>query len=102
LTLGQPLVIEFQEGDVIPLHFKLDGPFVKSADDAAPIPLRVVRHFYLRIDKSGIKSSADGKTFDAKPVAPGSFQIGVGANKDGPMATVAIRTPTPAGLEPPR
>lgn len=100
LELGQPIVIELDEGDVIPLRFTLDGPFVKSAADAPAIPLRVTRHFFLRLDKEGLKSSADGKHFDWKPVKPGQFQFGVGATKEGVSATMSIRTPTPPGLGP--
>ncbi len=101
ISMDQPLVIEFEAGDVIPLTFLLAGPFVESPKDAPPIPLRVTRHFFLRIDKSGLKSSVDGKSFDAKPVAPGQFQIGIGITKgEGPKATLSIRTPTPPGLPP--
>src|SRR5262249_14527336 len=71
LSLDRPIVIEFQEGDTIPLQFVLDGPFVKSPEGAPPIPLRVVRHFFLRVDKDGLKSSTDGKSFDWKSARPG-------------------------------
>jgi hypothetical protein len=100
LAEGQPLVIEFQEGDVIPLRFSLDGPFVKSPDGAPPIPLRVVRRFFLRIDESGLKSSVDGKDFDGDVAVPGRFQMGVGATKNGTEAHISIRTPTPRALVP--
>jgi hypothetical protein len=100
LAPGQALVVEFQAGDTIPLRFALQGPFVESPKDLPPIPLRVVRHFFLRIDSDGLRSSVDGKTFDWHPVQPGSFQIGLGASKDGPEATISIRTPTPPDLEP--
>ena len=99
LDLEQPLVVEFEAGDVIPLQFTLDGPFVKSPDGAPPIPLKVVRHFFLRIDKNGLRASADGQSFDAKSVKPGQFQAGIGITKEGATATIKIRTPTPPGLE---
>ncbi len=92
---GTPIVVEFEEGDVIPLTVTIDGPFVKSPEGAAPIQLRVTRHFYLRIDKNGMKSSLDGKTFDWKPERPGEFQVGVGVTREGPKAHISIRTPTP-------
>lgn len=98
LAPGQALVIELEAGDVIPLHFSLDGPFVQSPADAPTIPLRVTRHFYLRIDGDGLKSSVDGQHFDGKPVSPGHFQVGVGAGPAGIEARVAITTPTPPGL----
>lgn len=98
VSLDQPLIVEFQPGDIIPLHFTLDGPFVRSPEGAPPIPLRVVRHFYLRIDKDGLKSSADGENFDGKSVTPGQFQVGIGVTKAGAEARISIRTPTPPGL----
>jgi hypothetical protein len=74
---------------------------VKSPEGAPPIPLRVTRHFFLRIDEGGLKSSLDGKDFDWKPVAPGQFQLGVGVTKgEGVKANISIRTPTPPGLPP--
>ncbi|HEY4118519.1 MAG TPA: hypothetical protein VGM56_11725 [Byssovorax sp.] len=95
LASRQPLIIEFERGDVIPLHFTLDGPFVRTADDAPVIPLRAVRHFFLRIDENGVKASPDGKDFDWSPSHPGSFRIGLGASKQGkgPLAEVVIHTP---------
>ena len=96
LAKGQALVIELEAGDVIPLHFSLDGPFVQSPADAPPIPLRVTRHFYLRIDGDGLKSSVDGQHFDGKPVSPGHFQVGVGAGASGIEARIAISRRWPA------
>ena len=95
LAPHQPLIIEFERGDVIPLRFTLDGPFVTTAEDAPTIPLRAVRHFYLRIDERGVKASPDGRDFDWSPSHPGSFRIGLGARKlgKGPEAEIAIHMP---------
>ena len=71
---------------------------MKTQPGAPPIPLRVARHFFLRIDEGGLKSSADGKSFDAKPIKPGQFQVGVGATKAGPEARISVVTPTPADV----
>ena len=98
LLPGQALILELEAGDTIPLRFTLEGPLVKSPDGAPLIPLEVVRHFFLRIDEHGLKSSLDGKNFDWKSTAPGQFQVGVGVTKEGPMANITIRTPTPPGL----
>ncbi len=92
---SRPLVIEVDEGDTIPLHFSLEGPLFATLPDAPPLTLRAKRHFYLRVSRDGLQSSFDKNDFGARPVRPGSFQIGIGATKDGPLATVAIRTPTP-------
>lgn len=100
LLPGQALIVEVQEGDTIPLSFSLRGPFLTTPDDAPPIPLRARKHFFLRIDKSGLRASADGNHFDDTPKKPGSFQIGLGATKEGVRATVSIETPVPADAVP--
>ncbi len=98
ISPDQPLVVEIEAGDVIPLVFSLTGPLIESPKDAPPIPLRATRRFFLRIDKSGLKSSLDGEDFDKKPVVPGQFQFGLGITKEGAKANLSIRTPTPPGL----
>lgn len=95
LAPGQPIVIEFQAGEEIPLELTMDGPLVQSQKPETPIRLKVVRRFFMRIDEDGVTTSLDGKTFGDN-VAPGSFRFGVGATKEkGVVATFAVRTPTP-------
>ncbi len=98
LDLNRPLVIEVEAGDTVPLDFSLQGPLFESPKDAPPIMLRAKRHFYLRIGRDGLRSSVDRNDFSGRPVKPGSFQIGFGVTKTGPLATVTIRTPTPPGI----
>lgn len=97
---GRPIVVEFQEGDTIPLEFVLQGPFVRTEADAKPIVLRVARRFFLKLDEDGVASSVDGEDFDRGNAEPGRFQFGVSVTKDGVVAKIAIRTPTPDGLPP--
>ncbi|MFO0613658.1 MAG: hypothetical protein U0414_13765 [Polyangiaceae bacterium] len=96
---GRPIVVEFQEGDSIPLELLIDGPFVETPADATAIALRVRRHFFLRLDADGLASSVDGRDFDPGIAEPGRFQFGVSITKEGVAAKMAIRTPTPEGLE---
>lgn len=97
---ARPIVVEFQEGDSIPLELLIDGPFVQTPTDAKPIALRVTRHFFLRLDADGLASSVDGKDFDPGIAEPGRFQFGVSVTKEGVAAKMAIKTPTPEGLPP--
>jgi hypothetical protein len=90
---GQPLVVVFERGDKIPLTFRVGGPLVATPDGLAPISLEVKRRFYLRITEDGVATSLDGKRF-GDVVSPGTFAIGVGATKEGALATVEITTPT--------
>jgi hypothetical protein len=94
---GEPLVLEVDKGDTLPLRFSLDGPLFQSAKDAPPIVLEATRHFYVRIDHNGLRSSLDGKDFGASPAKPGQFQIGFGVSPKGAEASIAIRTPVPHG-----
>lgn len=98
LADGQPLIVEFEEGDTLPLVFQLDGPFMHSDKQAPPLTLRAARHFFLRIDEDGFHSSVDGKDFGKKPSMPGKFQIGFHVTKEGPRANISITTPVPAAL----
>jgi hypothetical protein len=96
LANGQPMIIEFHEGDTLPLDFSLQGPLLESAKDAPPIILTAKRRFFLRIDGDGFHSSLDGKDFSKNPNAPGTFQIGIGATRErGTRANITIKGPTP-------
>lgn len=89
-----PLVILFEKGDRIPLSVTIGGPLVQTPATLTPIQLEVRRRFFLRLDEDGMATSLDGETY-GDVVAPGSFAIGVGATKDGPMASIQVVTPTP-------
>jgi hypothetical protein len=94
---GQPLIIEFREGDALPLDFSLQGPLLESAKDAPPIILTAKRRFFLRIDGDGLKTSLDGVDFSRNAATPGSFQIGIGATRErGTRANITIKGPTPS------
>lgn len=99
LEQGQPLIVELNEGDTVPLVFELNGPLLQTDKHAQPLTLRAARHFFLRIDQDGLRSSLDGKSFDDKPAVPGKLQVGFGVSKDGPRANISITTPIPKSLE---
>jgi len=96
LANGQPLIIEFREGDTLPVDFSLQGPLLESAKDTPAIVLTAKRRFFLRIDSDGLRTSLDGKDFSKNPAAPGSFQIGIGASRErGTRGNITIKGPTP-------
>jgi hypothetical protein len=97
--MSRPLIIEFNEGDELPLAFSIDGDFIGTPPDLPPIRLRAKQHFYLRILRSDIKASVDGVHFDEKPKAPGSFRVGLGVYKDGVRAEFRIVTPRHAAAQ---
>lgn len=96
----QPVVIEFQPGDVLPLALVVDGDLIGTPRDREPTPLTVKRHFFLRVSSSGLEVSLDNVHYGTKPVQPGRFSFGVGFDKTGTRATLAITTPQHAELHP--
>lgn len=92
---GRPLVIEIQQGEVIPLDIDVGGDLV-AAPEGTSIPLTAKRTFFLRIDKDGLTTSLDGNTFGTKPRVPGSFRFGVSATRArGLRSEIVVRTPQP-------
>lgn len=95
LAEGQALIVELDEGDVIPLKLAIHGAFLETPADNPTVPIRVKRHCFVRLDKRGLKTSLDGKNFDWSPVAPGTFRIGLRVTKEGAQAEMDFQTPTP-------
>ena len=75
-----PMVIQFDEGDRIPIDVMLSGDLV-STEKAPQAPVLVVKkRFYLVIFEDGQpRISLDGKTLGG---ARGSFAFGVGVDKE--------------------
>jgi hypothetical protein len=96
LSRGQPLVIQFEPGDTIPLHVAVEGTLLRTDPGTPAVPVRVLRRFFLRIDDDGLRTSLDGRSFDETPVTRGAFSFGVGASPRGTEGRITIRTPTPA------
>lgn len=87
------IIVEFHEGDVIPFDFTLEGDLVSAP--ATSVPMTVKRPFFLLIDpKKGLKTSLDGRSFDQKPRAPGTFRLGMSVTREkGAHAELHIETP---------
>lgn len=89
----RPVIVELFPGDTIPLYVTIEGEFAAGPTGAPPVPIVVKRHFFLRIAKDGLRTSADG-SFSDSPTTKGQFRFGVGVTKkDGLRAEIAIRTP---------
>jgi hypothetical protein len=91
---GAPFVIEFDEGETIPLSFTVRGPMMETAPDSPHITLVARRHFFLRVQGHEFASSLDGVHFDARKTAPGSFFVGFAFAPSGTTARIEIVTPT--------
>jgi hypothetical protein len=90
---GQPIIVEFNEGEAIPLNVSIQGQFLETAPDAPAVTIVAKRHFFLRIHGSEMKASLDSTHFDARPTAKGVFSIGFGFAPAGMNAHISIVTP---------
>jgi hypothetical protein len=91
----RPIVIEFQEGDTLPVDFTLSGDLLELAPGTS-LTLRARRRFWLRLGVDGLTVSLDGVRFGERPKAPGSFRIGLQASPAGSRVKLDIKTPTHA------
>jgi hypothetical protein len=89
----RPIVIEFQEGDTLPVDFTLSGDLLELVPGTSVV-LRARRRFFLRIGPDGLKVSLDGAHFGERPKAPGTFRIGLQASPAGSRVKLDIKTPT--------
>ena len=79
-----PLVVEFDKGDRLPVELTFTGAEFELVPAKPKIELIVKRHCFVRFDEDGIHVSQDGKNFDEKPTAPGSFRVGLKAQRGDP------------------
>ena len=99
LRAGQPLIIDFKAGDRIPVSIQVDGEIIETTPSPSTIWLTAKRDFSVRINGTEIKTSLDGLHFDEKPAAPGQFQFGLEATREG-GAKVVARVTTPVHAKP--
>jgi len=88
----QSLVLELQEGQVVPLDVVIDGDLAATPPGAS-VPVTIKRHCFLRVDDRGLRVSDDGQDFDGRNRVPGSFQLGIGMTREGTRATLRVTTP---------
>jgi hypothetical protein len=93
LTDGQPVIVEVEAGDVIPLDVSVDGELLASPKDTKAVPLIAKRRFFLRVAADGIQTSLDGVSFDGKSKQPGRLTVGVSVTRAGVRGRVDIVTP---------
>lgn len=73
-----PMLLEFHEGDRIPIDVDIGGDLVRTEAGAPPV-LVVKQRFFLYLGREGApRISLDGKTFGG---VKGSFMLGVGVKK---------------------
>ena len=94
IDLRAPFVIEFQQGDQVPVDFEFTGEDFELAP-ARPVMTFIAKHHcFVRFSGDGIRASLDPKNFDQKPTTPGSFRFGLKVLRGQPAKLdVGIATP---------
>jgi len=80
------VVIEFREGDEIPMNFTAEGDLVETRQ-AATSSVRVKRNFWLKVDASNMQISFNGRDFnELSEVLSGSLEAGADSQQSGGLA----------------
>jgi hypothetical protein len=91
-TGAEPLIIEFQPGDRLPVNFEFTGEDFEMQPQHPPLELVAKRHGFVRIGANGIRTSPDADHFDSKPSQPGCFRVGFGAVQGKPAKLDVVIT----------
>jgi hypothetical protein len=76
-TGAEPLIIEFQPGERLPVNFDLTGEGFELQPQHPSLELVAKQRCFVRISTKGIRVSLDPDHFDIKPSQPGSFRVGL-------------------------
>ena len=98
VRFDRPIILEFHEGERLPVELHFAGEAFEMSPEHPAIELVAKQTFYGRIDQGGIYTSLDGTYFTAHPKAPGRFKIGLAASPaSSPKLVVEIETPRHGG-----
>jgi hypothetical protein len=89
----RPLVLEFEAGDRLPVHVEFSDQLFALSPSPPVIELVAKRHGFVRIEGRHITSSFTGDDFDARPLAPGAFRLGLATTRQGSWVELAVTTP---------
>jgi hypothetical protein len=74
------VMIEFREGDELPLTFSAEGDFFETRR-TQETPVTIKKTFWMKYDQNTVLFSLDGSSFKPLPqVATGNFMVGAGSN----------------------
>ncbi|MFZ5895200.1 MAG: hypothetical protein ACOY0T_29335 [Myxococcota bacterium] len=89
-----PLVVEFQAGDRVPVNFVFSGEDFALVPERPALELVAKHRCFVRFWKDGIRASLNPNDFETKPRQPGSFRLGLAAQRgEQPKLDVVIVTP---------
>lgn len=80
------LLIEFRQGDEIPVSFEAHGDLIETRQTALNTVV-VKKSFWLRLSQNTIEMSLDGRTFKTlSETLEGTLQLGTGSAQNGGVA----------------
>lgn len=83
---GQDLVVEFREGDELPVTLEAEGDLVETRK-ASTTYISVKKHFWMKLMQNDLVLSLDGQNFlPVSKLISGSFSAGVGRSQGDEIA----------------
>lgn len=80
------VVIEFRQGDELPMTFEAQGDLVETRH-ASVSYVGIKKNFWLRVSRNEVEISWDGTVFKKlNEVLKGSFDVGAGSTENGGVA----------------
>ena len=84
----QGVVIEFRQGDYLPINFTAEGDFFETRQ-TQPNYLSIKKSFWMMVVKKDLLFSVDGTNYKPLPqVAQGSLMLGAGTDENSGRANV--------------
>jgi hypothetical protein len=90
---GQPVIIEFAEGDVIPIDLTFSGDLLELTPASPGLAFRAKHHFFVRLGPGRPEVSTDGVHFGERPKEPGSFRLGLSIKPTGARVEADVKMP---------
>jgi len=77
------LIVEFRQGDIIPLTVKTEGDLLETTN-VSPSDVTVKTNFWVKLKQNDVTMSLDGATFEPfKDLITGSFTVGASSGQNG-------------------
>jgi hypothetical protein len=90
---NQPVIVEFAEGDVIPIDLSFSGDLLELTPASPGLAFRAKRRFFVRIAPGRLEVSTDGVHFGERPKVPGSFRLGLAIKSSGARVEADLKMP---------
>ncbi|MCC6524179.1 MAG: hypothetical protein IT373_16075 [Polyangiaceae bacterium] len=91
-TGEEPLIVEFEPGDTLPVNLELSGDGFELRPLHPALELVATKRCFLRIGADGMQLVLDPEDFDRAPSQQGTFRVGFGAARGQPAKVDIVIT----------